>query len=110
MGSNPHEKKSRFKYRVPTLETLENRMLTTVENLELQLQEANSPPPSPEVSAVVRVVNNSSLTLAVPRLTRQITANTSRVGLDRTVSLSVLATDAVGISITRQLVVRRILP
>jgi hypothetical protein len=96
MGNNPHEKKSRFKYRVPTLETLENRMLTTVENLELQLQEINSPPPAPEVSAVVRVVNNSSLTLAVPRLTRQITANTSRVGIDRSVSLSVLATDAAG--------------
>lgn len=91
-----HKKQPRFQYRVPTLETLESRMLTTVESLEFQLQQIDQPPAAPEVSAVTRVVRNSISNLSVPRLVRQITANTSRVGVDRSVSLSVLGTDLTG--------------
>lgn len=91
-----HNKRPRFQYRVPTLETLESRMLTTVESLEYQLQQANEPPAAPEVSAITRVFNNSATSLSAPRLIRQITANTSRVSVDRSVSLSVLGTDITG--------------
>lgn len=91
-----HNKHPRFQYRVPTLETLENRLLTTVESLEFQLQQMNDPPAAPEVSAITRVVSNSTTSLSAPRIIRQITANTSRVSVDRSVNLSVLGTDLTG--------------
>lgn len=94
--SREHNKRGRFQTRVPTVETLESRMLTTVESLEFQLQQMNEPPVAPDVSAVTRVVRNAATTLASPRLIRQATANTSRVSIDRSVTLSVLGMDLAG--------------
>jgi hypothetical protein len=91
-----HNKRPRFQNRVATLETLESRMLTTVESLEFQLQQVNEPPAAPEVSAVTRVVRNSATSLSMPRVIRQVTANISRVSVDRSVTLSVLGTDLTG--------------
>lgn len=82
--------------RIPTLETLEKRMLCTVEALESQLQEAMVPVATPQVGSFTRLLEDGFDKIVAPRIARQISANVSRVSLDGTVSLSALGSDSSG--------------
>lgn len=97
MGKH-NSKSSRFQHRIPTLETLESRILTTVESLEYQLLQLNSnqPPTAPEVSSQTRLINQTVRNQTTVRMTRDISVNMSQTAVDRSISLSALATDASG--------------
>jgi len=93
-----NSKTSRFQHRIPTLETLESRILTTVESLEYQLLQLNSnqPPAAPDVSSQTRLINQTVRNQTTVRMTRAISVNMSQTTVDRSISLSTLATDPSG--------------
>jgi hypothetical protein len=96
--SKQRGKSSRFQHRVPTLETLESRILTTVESLEYQLLQLNSsqPPAAPEVASQTRLINQTVRNNTAVRMTRDISVNMSQTTVDRSISLSTLAADPAG--------------
>lgn len=95
--SLPEKKRKQAKSRTLTLETLEPRLMATVEQLENQLQQISAPSllstnPKSFLSSLTATIVRST----PPTIAREISINTSNLLTTRTVTLSALGNDALG--------------
>jgi hypothetical protein len=91
------KKRKQAKSRILSLETLEPRLMATVEQLENQLQQVSSPAfmasnPKSFLSSLTSTIVRST----PPTIARAISINTTNLLTNRTVALSALGSDALG--------------
>ncbi|MEY4568445.1 MAG: hypothetical protein RLY14_3415, partial [Planctomycetota bacterium] len=91
------KKRNQAKSRILSLETLEPRLMATVEQLENQLQQLSSPAlESSNAKSFLSSLTATIVKSTPPTIARAISINTSNLLVDRTIELSVLGKDALG--------------